>query len=272
MSRSLARRARWRFHWLIRPHARFRVRHWFDGMTIELPHAGAAAQIYYRGFSSPGVAAVVCALAPTVEVFVDVGAHAGEYSLLAARRSRGRARVIAVEPQESFAHLIAHNARRNDVSVEVRREAVGDRVGTLSFATDAASGGAWLAPEKQQGTVDTTVTTLDEILADTPAASVLLKLDAAGHEAGALRGAEHLLADERLRAIVYKLYHPDVVRERADIDVDVIADMAGRGFNQWLWADGWRVVRCLADVMDALNDRWYSAPVFASRRLTPPDS
>ena len=49
------------------------------------PKGGAGALIYYQGYSEPETARFLTAFLKPGMTFWDVGAHIGEYSLLAAR-------------------------------------------------------------------------------------------------------------------------------------------------------------------------------------------
>lgn len=70
------------------------------------------------------------------DVFLDLGAHIGFYSLVVARMVGPAGRVIAVEPEpESFARLLS-NAARNDLPIEAKQVAVSDREETRTLRVD----------------------------------------------------------------------------------------------------------------------------------------
>jgi FkbM family methyltransferase len=124
------------------------------------------------------------------DLFADVGANVGSYTVLAGAAIG--AQVIAFEPaEETFSWLIL-NLDLNKISdhVEARREAVGAKVGTVSFTSGLD---CWNRIDAS-GTVSVPITTLDLACSWVPA---LIKIDVEGHEADVLRGAERILSDEK---------------------------------------------------------------------------
>jgi hypothetical protein len=64
------------------------------------------------------------------KVFVDIGANAGAYSLVAAKAGGPSARVIAVEPQREMRRRLMFNARQNDLhNIECSAVALSDYEG-----------------------------------------------------------------------------------------------------------------------------------------------
>ena len=72
------------------------------------------------------------------DVFVDVGAHIGWLSLVAARRLEnvGGGHVFAFEPTGDSAQKIRASAARNGVSIEVVQVALGDDAGETTLFCD----------------------------------------------------------------------------------------------------------------------------------------
>jgi FkbM family methyltransferase len=70
-------------------------------------------------------------------VFVDVGANVGQYSLFVAGRARGRARVLAIEPEAgNFARLAFNAAANPSLGIQPVRVALGDHDGEVAIALD----------------------------------------------------------------------------------------------------------------------------------------
>jgi len=65
-----------------------------------------------------------------VRCVVDLGAHAGEFTLMAGIRWP-EAKIVAYEPQPDLAELCRENCEHNGVPVEVHAQAVSDSSGTL---------------------------------------------------------------------------------------------------------------------------------------------
>lgn len=264
--RALFRRVRWRLHWSRSAASYFHLENWMRGLTIDLPHSGSAAQVYYRTFSSPHLArAMTDTLEPGMSM-LDIGAHVGEYTLLAAALVGPHGQVHAVEPQPELAELISHNAKLNAMEmVQVHTVAVTDRTGTSRFEADGASGGGWLGAGPG-GPTDTPCTTLDDLVATVGGRVDFLKLDAAGNELSVLAGGPRALRGAAPR-IAYKLYHPRVATERFGHDsLRALEVFAGCGYEQRLLTDSPRVVRGPDDVMKHLGGDWYSVPILATQR------
>ena len=64
------------------------------------------------------------------KTFIDIGANAGLYSLVAAKAGGRGARVIAVEPQDAMRRRLAYNARTNELdNIEISGVALADYEG-----------------------------------------------------------------------------------------------------------------------------------------------
>lgn len=128
------------------------------------------------------------------DLFVDVGANVGSYTILAAGVSG--CDVLAFEPGEAAAWL-ARNVELNGLSarVELRGEAVGAVEGSARFTVGRDS----LNRLDPAGTETVPVTTVDAACSRVPAA---MKIDVEGAEADVLRGSVRTLSDPRLMAIV----------------------------------------------------------------------
>jgi FkbM family methyltransferase len=132
--------------------------------------------------------------------FVDVGAHVGYYTLLAAKRI---ARVYAFEPDpESFALLTRSVQANGYTNVKGFAAAVTDRMGRATLQVDAEAWGNSLATDNvvhPSQRVEVETVGLDDLYA---AGSLgnridLLKIDVQGAEELALKGARRILTECR---------------------------------------------------------------------------
>lgn len=127
------------------------------------------------------------------DTVLDVGAHIGLYTLAAARAAGPTGRVIAFEPSSVNHALLVENVARNGYgNVEIRREAVGDRDGTVSLflSVDNTGDHSLIEDDTRQGE-SVPLVRLDSLPIDTVA---VIKMDIQGGEPAALRGAAALLA------------------------------------------------------------------------------
>jgi FkbM family methyltransferase len=138
------------------------------------------------------------------DVFVDVGANVGSYTILAAGVSE--AQCVSLEPvPETFAHLV-ENVRLNDLASRVlcRNIAVGSADGTLKFTTGLDTINHAVAEgEIVHDVVDVPVATLDRILQGIDPA--VIKIDVEGFEKQVLDGAEQTLRSPSLLAVLMEL-------------------------------------------------------------------
>jgi FkbM family methyltransferase len=142
------------------------------------------------------------------EVIVDVGAHTGQFTAVAAIKTGPTGTVLAFEPNNrNAAHL--HNTVRNLANVILYPVALGATRGkvTMSFGSATVSHRAASHHDGDVGVkVDVEVFPLDEIWPSTINRCDLIKLDAESAECDILLGAKQTI--ER--------YRPDMVIEVED--------------------------------------------------------
>jgi FkbM family methyltransferase len=121
------------------------------------------------------------------EVVIDIGAHTGFYSLLAARTNRN-ARVIAVEADPYNAAALSANAR--GTCVQVVAMAASDTVGRSTFRQNLGTVGSSLLDRNGTGPVrvlEVETTTIDALAPE--ARTLVMKIDVEGAELAVLAGA-----------------------------------------------------------------------------------
>lgn len=71
-------------------------------------------------------------------VFVDIGAHLGKYSLLAAKKMLGQGRVLAFEPHPRTFEFLARNIKKNkfETIIEAHNLAISPQVGEATLFAD----------------------------------------------------------------------------------------------------------------------------------------
>src|SRR5450631_1628394 len=107
------RRVAWRLHWKVSNEPW--LVHAHGGLPYLLPHGGAAALIYFQGASEPELANFVRKFLKPGMVFVDVGAHLGEYTILGASMVQSAGRVHAFEARPDTFEILARNIQLNAV-------------------------------------------------------------------------------------------------------------------------------------------------------------
>ena len=132
------------------------------------------------------------------DVLWDIGANVGSYSLIAAARGND---VVAVEPILANFHALLANGNINQLPGRIHavNVALGATIQRIAFAQDGIPGHV----EGGVLTLDVQQVTLDE-LATTPALPqpTHIKIDVDGHELAVLAGAERVIRDSALQAML----------------------------------------------------------------------
>jgi FkbM family methyltransferase len=155
---------------------------------------------YYWSCWEPNETWVVRRLLRPGDVFVDIGANIGYFSLLGGRAVGDRGRVIAIEPTPPTVAKLEDNLKMNGLkNIKVHELAVLDRPGTVRIHQphDDNIGANTLRPSGYSERYwDVSAATLDDLLIGEPRIR-LVKLDLEGAELLALRGfIKHLSSPE----------------------------------------------------------------------------
>jgi FkbM family methyltransferase len=140
------------------------------------------------------------------DLFAEVGANVGTYTILAA--GVGGARAVAVEPIAATSVHLRRNLVINglEARVEVIEQCVGQAPGTVLMTRDRDTMNRVLVVSSSPATdavVEVPVTTLDALFEAEP--PTLMKVDVEGFEVAVLAGAAATLADPRLAAIIIEV-------------------------------------------------------------------
>lgn len=200
-------------HWLTRSSHGF----WMEARPSHLGDLTAA-------FGRPEERSVVHAVTALNHggVFVDVGAHVGRYSLLAARTVGRAGSVVAMEPDQANSAILRSNHVRNNLPAQILQVAIGDSDGSVSLlsGTDSMNNTLitdwyrFLHPRDRQSSPQVQIVrmiTLDSLLDRLELKAVdLLKIDVEGAELRVLDGARRSLAQRRIRAVICEVHQPSV--------------------------------------------------------------
>jgi len=178
--------------------------------------------------------------------FVDIGAHVGFYTLLAARAVGRNGHVYAFEPVASNFDLLARNVAANSYgnTVTVLHKAVSDRTGWMDiFASGRDSAYSSLHKTPLAGTVGTPVETvsLDDFFRERHWPPVhVVKMDIEGSEPDALAGMIELSERmPRLKIIIE--YNPMLLRAGGRSPEQFLDAIDRLGLRQ-KWIISWRLI------------------------------
>jgi FkbM family methyltransferase len=147
------------------------------------------------------------------DLFVDVGAHFGFFTLQAATHPAGDIAVVAFEPDLMNAATVTENVRRNGLSnaVSVVCAGCGNKNELAPLVINTTMGhsirGIALPPAARGAANWIPVVTLDGALADLGTHAqrrIILKIDAEGFEPNVIVGAQSLLAAGRIALIIWE--------------------------------------------------------------------
>ena len=151
-----------------------------------------------RGIWEPGVTQLFESLLQPGMVVVDVGAHIGYFTLLAARRVGPTGKVYAFEPVPYNYNLLVKNIALNGYeNIVPVQKAVSNKVGAATFYLHPNQVGHSFYPEtlgRSKTAITVETTTLDQFLAEQGWPPVqMVKMDIEGAEPAALEGMAEVL-------------------------------------------------------------------------------
>ena len=150
----------------------------------------------------------------TGDVFYDIGANVGFFSIIAAKLVGEGGKVYAFEPGSENAKSIRHNGELNNFNqIEVIEKAVSNTSGTGEFLLAKYSGGHALAtadaPPDLAGKVTVNLVSIDDLIASGQIEPPnFVKIDVEGAELDVLKGMTQTI----------KTYQPSVIYEVDDGD------------------------------------------------------
>jgi FkbM family methyltransferase len=175
---------------------------WLGGVRLLLePDDQQSRCVATYGFYEPESMFALGRILRPGDVFVDVGANAGVYTLFAAQAVGPTGRVIACEPSRRELARLRANLAANDLpQVEIINAGVSEAPGAASLLLAepylARHNSMFLAPPGRSGIEVVKVTTLDRILTSAKRCDCI-KIDVEGAELLVLRGGAEAI--ERFR-------------------------------------------------------------------------
>lgn len=171
------------------------------------------------------------------DLFCDVGANAGVYTILAARAVG--CRVVAAEPVPKTFNLLMQNVYANDVAdkVEAHRIGIAKETGLLRFTSSLWSYNHVLHEDNEEdieNSIEVPVHPLDVILDQR--VPIAIKIDVEGFEAQVISGASSTLKAPELQAIIVEMWAGHLARYNDNPD-QILSTLASAGFNGPYWYD-----------------------------------
>jgi FkbM family methyltransferase len=200
---SLARFVKWQIGSRLAPGVI--IYEWINGakFLVKAGETGLTGNIYSGLQDFPEMGYLLHVLRDD-DLFVDVGANSGSYTVLAC--AVAGARGLAIEPvPRSYSKLI-ENVRINHMESRVicLNVGVGMQAGHLSFTGDLDTANHVVASsEHSESSIQVEMRTLDDLLSGKSPS--VMKMDVEGYETPALEGAKETLRNPALHSVVMEL-------------------------------------------------------------------
>lgn len=173
---------------------------WGDDMVSYLPEGNT---FYYYGYCEANLTNFLLRFLKEGDIFFDVGAHIGFYTMLSSKLVKETGKVYSFEPTPWTFSLLQKNTKNYD-NVIINNVAVSNKEGDISFKDYGPGYGAYNTAHKDGSvlkkkpvTIHAKTITLDIFCKKNNISPVFVKLDAEGHEFSILQGSTFLLEEVR---------------------------------------------------------------------------
>ncbi len=202
-----------------------------DGRLLQCRLADRTQRTMYFDLFEPSETRLLAKLLEPGDIFIDVGAHIGWFTTIAAHCVGDAGQVMACEPYPSNATALKENLILNGCqNVQVVEAALGARRGMISLAKAGGdSGGVTALDWAWDGKAEVPLMTLDEI-SDGLGTVKLLKIDVEGWERDVLRGAAKTLSQTRFVLIEI---NPSALSKAGSSAEEIFDLMRDAGFTKF---------------------------------------
>ncbi len=205
-----------------------------------VPRDQIGRAIYFYGMFELATTYLVRACLLPGDVFLDIGANSGYFTVIAGSLVGPTGEVHCFEPADGMRARLARNVALNGLdNCRVRAEAVWSHAGEVPFFETNVpdnSGCSSVLPGPGRTTAPRLLpsTTLDEIARQVGRTVDLVKIDVEGGELAVLEGGRHFLGGPKAPAIVFESYEiasPLALLERLGYDLRRVAFSREQGLH-----------------------------------------
>jgi len=169
---------------------------------------------------------------------IDVGAHIGDYSLIAAKKIGPKGKVIAIEPFIDAVTRIKENFSLNNLdNYEVLQVAVGEKQEKRQLYENDITGAGYLDPIEDivkndlSSKSEILVSTIDAIIAKERIKKVdIMKIDVDGFEYEVLLGCKKSFSEKKIMNILCEVHHGYLMKKGID-EEKIYSLLKENGFN-----------------------------------------
>lgn len=214
---------------------------WVEGLRfyVRKGDAGLVSNIYY-GLYEFDESIFLLHLIREKDLFLDVGANLGHYSLLLSGCVKCQS--IAIEPVPKTYSQLVRNIELNQLSTHIKTLNIGvaQTKEALYFSTDKGTMDRIVSSE-YRNSVEVVVDTIDHIVENkTP---IAIKMDVEGYEYFALQGAKNVLGSEKLKVLILELNQSG---KKYGVEDDEIVNLLGEyGFKPYEYDFRSKTIRSL---------------------------
>lgn len=222
-----------------------------------------ATGVIYNGLPEFEDMSFVLHLLRENDMFFDVGANVGVYSVMAAGGCKAKA--YCFEPVPSAYQALCVNLELNNLKgkVEPVQCGVGEEKGSLKFATTFDTMNHVIAPGQEHlPSVEVPIIQLDDYNDQNP---IMLKIDVEGFELAALRGAGKLLSNPALKVILVELN--GLGKKYGFSDDEVAECLESSGFRPHQYDPFNRALKFLSSYVKGDNTLYVRDIEFVTQRL-----
>jgi FkbM family methyltransferase len=194
-------------------------------------------KLMYFGLYDQAETALVTRTLRAGDVFLDIGANVGYYSLHASRLVGETGQVHAFEPIAANVQRLLETAQRNGIrNVRVNQAAVGEAAGTLELHLGGEelgnSGWASVVPSQRRPNMLTVpMLAIDPYVVENNIRFIrLVKLDVEGAEPEVIAGMSSLLAGENAPDLLCEI-NPWLLERRGLDSTSITRPLAARGYR-----------------------------------------
>ncbi len=236
---------------------------WFDGARFYMKKGDhGLTGNYYTGLLDFYEMSFVLHFLRNTDLFIDVGANLGAYSILSS--SVTGVKTFAFEPVPHTFQLLKKNIALNGTSqhVELFNYGVSNEKGSLSFSTDHDTVNH-VVEKGTEKSIEVGVVKLDHLITlDVPA---LLKIDVEGFELFALQGADKILSNPHLKGIIIELNGSGKRYNIDDHEID--SYLVSKGFHPYHYDPFNRVLTTLQTFNSKDNTIYLRDLLFIKNRI-----
>ena len=166
------------------------------------------------------------------DVFLDIGANVGWYSVIAARKVGASGKVIAFEPDPDNFGLLKKNCELNKLgNVELHNRAISDCDGKDYLYRSTSNFGdhqLHATADESRAKVEVETVKLDSLFPAGDIAIKAIKIDTQGSEAKIMRGMQTFIA--RQKPVIFTEFWPYGLRNNGESVFDILAFIERNGY------------------------------------------